>query len=58
MTGPAWTLAPFIALQLRVHNGVGSVWIMFATIGVVGAAAGLAAARGADSRRARRMADA
>src|SRR5439155_19714749 len=28
MTGPAWTLAPFIALQLRAHAGVASVWIL------------------------------
>ena len=45
MTGPAWTLAPFIALQLRAHSGVGSVWILFAAIGVSGAAAGVAAVR-------------
>jgi DHA1 family multidrug resistance protein-like MFS transporter len=50
MTGPAWTLAPFIALQLRTHIGAGSVWIFFAVIGVAGAVAGLAAVRAADSQ--------
>jgi predicted MFS family arabinose efflux permease len=49
MTGPAWTLAPFIALQLRAQTGVGSVWILFAAIGVAGAAAAMAAVRSADS---------
>jgi predicted MFS family arabinose efflux permease len=47
MTGPAWTLAPLIALQLRAHIGVGSVWIMFAAIGLAGATAGLASIRSA-----------
>jgi predicted MFS family arabinose efflux permease len=51
MTGPAWTLAPFIGLQLRAHTGVGSVWILFAAIGVGGAAAAAAAVRSADSAR-------
>jgi hypothetical protein len=51
MTGPAWTLAPLIALQLRAHLGVGSVWILFAAIGLAGAAAGMAAVRSVDSRR-------
>jgi predicted MFS family arabinose efflux permease len=50
MTGPAWTLAPFIALQLRAHTGVSSVWILFAAIGVAGAAAGVAAVRSVHSR--------
>jgi predicted MFS family arabinose efflux permease len=45
MTGPAWTLAPFIAFQLREHSGVGSVWLLFAAIAVAGAAAGAAAVR-------------
>jgi predicted MFS family arabinose efflux permease len=45
MTGPAWTLAPFIALQLRDHAGVGSVWLFFAAISVASAAAGGAAVR-------------
>jgi predicted MFS family arabinose efflux permease len=50
MTGPAWTSAPLIALQLRAHIGVGSVWIMFAAIGLAAAAAGVAAVRSIDSR--------
>jgi predicted MFS family arabinose efflux permease len=45
MTGPAWTLAPFVALQLRAHVGVGAVWVLFAAVAVVGAAAGVAALR-------------
>lgn len=45
MTGPAWTLAPFIAFQLRQHAGVGSVWLLFAAIAVTAAAAGVAAVR-------------
>jgi predicted MFS family arabinose efflux permease len=49
MTGPAWTLAPLIALQLRAHIGVGSVWILFAAIGLAGAAAGVAAVRSVES---------
>jgi predicted MFS family arabinose efflux permease len=52
MTGPAWTLAPLIALQLRAHLGVGSVWILFAAIGLAAAAAGVAAVRSIDSRPA------
>jgi MFS family permease len=43
MTGPAWTLSPLIALQLRGHAGVVSVWIFFAAVGVAGAVAGLVA---------------
>jgi predicted MFS family arabinose efflux permease len=50
MTGPAWTLAPLIALQLRARIGVGSVWILFAVIGLAAAAAGVAAVRSFDSR--------
>jgi predicted MFS family arabinose efflux permease len=45
MTGPAWTLAPFIALQLRVHAGLAAVWILFAAVALAGAAAGVAAVR-------------
>jgi predicted MFS family arabinose efflux permease len=48
MTGPAWTLAPFIALQLRGHAGVAAVWILFAAVAVAGSAAGLAAVRAAE----------
>ena len=42
-TGPAWTLAPFVAFQLRDHAGVGSVWLLFAAVSIAGAAAGAAA---------------
>jgi predicted MFS family arabinose efflux permease len=45
MTGPAWTLAPFVALQIRAHAGVGAVWVLFAAVAVAGAAAGVAAVR-------------
>jgi predicted MFS family arabinose efflux permease len=51
MTGPAWTLAPFIALELRSHVSVGSVWVFFAAAGIAGAVAGFAAVRAAESRR-------
>jgi predicted MFS family arabinose efflux permease len=44
-TGPAWTLAPFLALELRTHAGVAAVWVLFAVLAAAGAAAGLAAAR-------------
>jgi predicted MFS family arabinose efflux permease len=47
MTGPAWTLAPFVAFQLRAHAGVGSVWILFAAVAVASAAAGAAAVHAA-----------
>lgn len=50
MTGPAWTLAPLIALELRAHTGVPSVWILFAGIGVAGSLAGLAAVTAAARR--------
>jgi predicted MFS family arabinose efflux permease len=50
MTGPAWTLAPFIAFQLRDHAGVHSVWLLFAAIAVASAAAGAVAIRAAASR--------
>ena len=43
MTGPAWTLAPFVAFELRAHAGVGSVWLLFAAIAVASAAVGAAA---------------
>ena len=45
MTGPAWTLAPFVAFQLREHVSVGSVWLLLAAVAVAGAAAGAAAVR-------------
>jgi predicted MFS family arabinose efflux permease len=47
MTGPAWTLVPLIALQLRTAVGVAAVWIFFAIAGVVGATVGVAAAHAA-----------
>jgi predicted MFS family arabinose efflux permease len=49
MTGPAWTLTPFVAFQLREHIGVGSVWLLLAAVAVAGAAAGAAAVRAAGS---------
>jgi MFS family permease len=45
MTGPAWTLAPFIAFQLKAHASLRSVWLFFAAIAVASALAGLAAVR-------------
>ncbi len=45
MTGPAWTLAPFIAFQLRGHAGVQSVWLLFAAVAVVAAVTGVSAVR-------------
>ncbi len=50
MTGPAWTLAPFVAFELRKHAGVDSVWLLFAGIAVAGAAAGAIAVRSAAAR--------
>ena len=49
MTGPAWTLAPFIAFQLKDHAGVSSVWLLFAAIAVASAAAGAAAVRATEA---------
>jgi hypothetical protein len=45
MTGPAWTIAPLIGLDLRARVGVDSVWILLATCAVAGAVAGVAALR-------------
>jgi predicted MFS family arabinose efflux permease len=53
MTGPAWTLAPFVAFQLKEHAGVSSVWLLFAAIGVASALAGVAAVRAQASARPR-----
>jgi len=53
MTGPAWTLAPLVALELRASVGVRAVWILFAGVAVAGAAAGVAAV-GASARIRRR----
>ena len=47
MTGPAWTLAPFIAFELRGYAGVHAVWLLFAAIALVSAAAGASAVRAA-----------
>jgi predicted MFS family arabinose efflux permease len=54
MTGPAWTLAPLIALELRGHAGVNSVWLFFAAVAVAGAAAGLLAVHASEPREAMR----
>lgn len=47
MTGPAWTLAPFVAFKLRAHAGVDAVWMMLAGIAVAAAFSGYAAVRAA-----------
>ena len=49
-TGVAWTITPFIALQLRTHVGVASVWIFIAAVALAAVAAGLAAVRHAGLR--------
>jgi predicted MFS family arabinose efflux permease len=54
MTGPAWTLAPLVALELRASVGVRAVWILFAGVAVVGAATGVAAVGASASSRIRR----
>jgi predicted MFS family arabinose efflux permease len=53
MTGPAWTLVPLIALQLRTAVGVAAVWMFFAIAAVVGATVGVAAAHAARARAKR-----
>jgi predicted MFS family arabinose efflux permease len=50
MTGPAWTLAPFIAFQLRDHTGVHAVWLLFAAVAVAAALTGVAATRARPQR--------
>jgi predicted MFS family arabinose efflux permease len=52
MTGPAWTLIPFAALQLRTTLGVAAVWLFFAIAALAGATVGVAAARAAKGRLA------
>lgn len=52
MTGPAWTLAPFLAFSLRDHAGVRAVWLLFAAIAVAAALTGAAAVRAAEARAA------
>jgi MFS family permease len=47
MTGPAWTLGPLIAFQLRAAGGEAPMWSFFAAVAVVAAALGLAADRAA-----------
>lgn len=46
-TGPAWTFAPFLALQVEARAGPATVWAMFAAASVAGAIAGVAAVRSA-----------
>jgi DHA1 family bicyclomycin/chloramphenicol resistance-like MFS transporter len=53
MTGPAWTLVPFVALELRGAVGVAAVWIFFAVTATVGAAVGVAAAHAAQESAGR-----
>jgi predicted MFS family arabinose efflux permease len=48
MTGPAWTLSPLVAFQLRDHAGIAPVWVLFAAVAMAGAAAGVAAIRAAE----------
>ena len=43
-TGPAWTLAPFVAFQLRAAEGVAAVWVLFAVLGLLAAIVGARAA--------------
>jgi len=50
MTGPAWTLTPFVAFQLRDHVSVGSVWLLLAAVALASAATGAAAAAAASRR--------
>lgn len=50
MTGPAWTLVPFIALELRSGVGLPAVWVFFAVAAVAGAAVGVGAAHMAAAR--------
>jgi predicted MFS family arabinose efflux permease len=54
MTGPAWTLAPLIALELRSHAGVNSVWLFFAAVAAAGAVTGLIAVHASELRGATR----
>jgi MFS family permease len=54
MTGPAWTLAPFVAFELRDHAGVHAVWLLFAAVALASAGAGAAAVRATAMPAARR----
>jgi hypothetical protein len=51
MTGPAWTLVPLAALQLRTGVGVAAVWLFFAIAAIAGAGVGVAAGRAGSTRR-------
>jgi hypothetical protein len=51
MTGPAWTVAPFLAFLLRGHTGTNAVWLLFAAIGVAAAVTGAAAVHAAQDRK-------
>jgi predicted MFS family arabinose efflux permease len=53
MTGPAWTLVPLIALQLRTAVGVAAVWMFFAIAAFIGATVGVAAAHAGRARAER-----
>jgi predicted MFS family arabinose efflux permease len=53
-TGPAWTLAPFVALQVESRAGPGPMWMMFAVVALAGAVAGVAAIRAAAHTRSPR----
>ena len=53
MTGPAWTLVPLIALQVRTALGVPAVWLFFAIAAGAGAGVGVAAARAANAHSTR-----
>ena len=41
----AWTVAPFVALQLRAASGDGAMWLFFVGVAVAGTVAGVAATR-------------
>jgi MFS family permease len=51
MTGPAWTLAPFLGFLLHNHAGAGAVWLVFAAIAIAAAVAGASAVRAAEATR-------
>ncbi len=52
-TGPAWMLAPFIALQIRGVAGDVPMWCFVAGAGVLAALLGVAACRAATAGRSR-----
>jgi hypothetical protein len=57
MTGPAWTLVPFIALHVRTAFGLVAVWLFFAVVAIAGAGVGVAAAHAVDRLGRRRRSD-